>query len=791
MRRVELYKTMREEGDNHFEMLPWPSSLLLALFCVLAAGSAIRKDYLYADEVESNIGREGIVEGDIMMTEEQQMGADNTGKRGKRQITKVWSKWPNNLVYYYFDSDVTDLKQTLIRSAMEFISSLTCVSFTESSTATNRIKFVNTGGCASYIGMNGGEQTLWFGDGCEIFGTAVHEIMHTLGIFHTHSRYDRNDYLLVNLTGVPDNMLGNLAMETTSSTYNAVPFEYGSTMQYRYNTWGDGTLFPKQSIYQKTMGIRKVSFYDITNINTRYACSCSANLTCKNGGYTNPANCSECICPSGYGGVLCDGIPENSVKLVANTAWKGYYVTYGYKSLALTTNYYIANLVVTAPVDKTIQIRIVEMTNFTCAYGCNYNGVEVKYMGDPRIMNPVFCCSDDDNIINTVYTAKVNPLPIVLHQRYGSSKVAINYRYLDRSLSSNSKTTNGYDSYQYYQDQYREIFEKEPPTNPVYYKNLYIKAMEYISSRTCITFVESRESPRLLLALRYFCYSNVGRVVGVQTVGVDPNCNLMGNALHELCHALGVVHTMSRFDRADYLIVDTAKLGESDATNYQKYTESNSYNVVPFDQPKDGRFITNMGVRIITFYDMAAVCRHYSCKCEVELESENGGYTNSSKCSECVCPTGYGVKLCDGVASTFSKKLMAESEWKEHSMRFSYLGLNEEKLTRATLYIEAPTNKTIQVQATDMNRFVCAQYCYYSGYEIKYMGDPRMMNPLFCCTDQKGWNDTYTSKLNPTIVNIFSRYRILYLTIRYRYINQSTADLPLTNNTYDTFEYPI
>lgn len=273
---------------------------------------------------------------------------------------------------------------------MAYISSMTCVTFQESSSATNRIKFLNTGGCASYIGMKGGEQEIWFGDGCEIFGTAVHEIMHTLGVFHTHSRYDRNDYLSVDLTGVPDNMVTNLAMESRSETYNAVPFEYGSTMQYRYNTWGEKTLAPKEPSYTYTMGIRKVSFYDMVNINSRYTCSCSNSLDCANGGYPNPSNCSQCICPSGFGGATCTTAPPtNSISLTATTSWKGYWVNFGYAADVLTTNFYTSTLFITAPADKTIQVRITEMTNFQCTPGCNYNGIEVKYMGDPRIVNPL------------------------------------------------------------------------------------------------------------------------------------------------------------------------------------------------------------------------------------------------------------------------------------------------------------------------------------------------------------------------------------------------------------------
>lgn len=45
--------------------------------------------------------------------------------------------------------------------------------------------------------------------------------------------------------------------------------------------------------------------------------------------------------------------------------------------------------------------------------------------------------------------------------------------------------------------------------------------------------------------------------------------------------------------------------------------------------------------------------------------------------------------------------------------------------------LQAPRNKTIQVQVTGIYRFTCAGSCLWSGYEIKHMGDPRVINPLF------------------------------------------------------------
>ena len=53
--------------------------------------------------------------------------------------------------------------------------------------------------CWSYIGqaqMSGG-QPISIGSGCGHIGTVLHEILHSVGFFHTSSRYDRDSYVVV------------------------------------------------------------------------------------------------------------------------------------------------------------------------------------------------------------------------------------------------------------------------------------------------------------------------------------------------------------------------------------------------------------------------------------------------------------------------------------------------------------------------------------------------------------------------------------------------------------------
>ncbi|VDO53286.1 unnamed protein product [Haemonchus placei] len=149
-----------------------------------------------------------LYEGDINLTEEQLAALEsvlsNRTTRQKRQASKVYPIWTNKKVFYYFEANFGESMKALVKKTLAYLAARTCLTFVESATAANRIQVFSGSGCYSNIGMSGGEQGLSLGSGCNTMGIIAHEFMHALGIFHTQSRHDRDSFITVDLTNVPE-----------------------------------------------------------------------------------------------------------------------------------------------------------------------------------------------------------------------------------------------------------------------------------------------------------------------------------------------------------------------------------------------------------------------------------------------------------------------------------------------------------------------------------------------------------------------------------------------------------
>ena len=79
-------------------------------------------------------------------------------------------------------------------------------------------------GCSSVIGQIGGIQTLSLAHYCKDVGVIIHEFMHALGIGHTQSRSDRDQYVII--------QNDNINLNRHSKNFEIYDYQYRKGVSY-------------------------------------------------------------------------------------------------------------------------------------------------------------------------------------------------------------------------------------------------------------------------------------------------------------------------------------------------------------------------------------------------------------------------------------------------------------------------------------------------------------------------------------------------------------------------------
>jgi hypothetical protein len=186
-------------------------------------------------EIQDGIG---VLEGDILLGPAHELEpatsySSNSSKSDRNSaiaITHSYYRWPNGVIPYVIDSSAPN--KAYVRNAIDHWNTMLngVISLVPRSNQTSYVKFMGGLGCSSYIGRVGGAQPIKLGGSCTT-GAIIHEIGHTVGLYHEQSREDRNSWIKVLTSNFSLASLINFSQSIYTSD-DLVYYAYNSIMHY-------------------------------------------------------------------------------------------------------------------------------------------------------------------------------------------------------------------------------------------------------------------------------------------------------------------------------------------------------------------------------------------------------------------------------------------------------------------------------------------------------------------------------------------------------------------------------
>jgi len=227
-----------------------------------------------------------MVEGDMELTPDQlaafQEQMEKSGSAFAAIRAGLWfTSGRRDTIKYYIDPQISGASSA-ISSAINDYHKYTCLRFSKQSRRPSgpHIFFTTGSGCSSPVGKLGSGNSIRLARGCWRKGTVMHEIGHSIGLFHEQSRPDRDRYVTILYQNIVERAKFNFnKLSTNRIDSRGSPYDYDSMMHYGSFFFSKDrrrrlyTIKTKNSRDQSRIGQRNgFSREDISQIKKMYKC---------------------------------------------------------------------------------------------------------------------------------------------------------------------------------------------------------------------------------------------------------------------------------------------------------------------------------------------------------------------------------------------------------------------------------------------------------------------------------------------------------------------------------------